>query len=413
MPRQRRLTGCARPYLRAIVLGMCLLSLALAPAFGGQAGQFTIRAKGRAAAQTLPDFHPVAGRILHLQSVEAATAKAEWQTAPLQPPYEVSGWVYLAGASYDDLILYRARDDKGEPTDVTVMLREHASKMPDSPDDWHGALWVEDAEGCRSVASVRRPAWNKICVARKSEQEVTVLVNGEAAGSFRARSARPAARIEVGDFSASDGSGEAYWGGMVVSVGQGPTAKQLSVEPWELSATGGGTAEQGLGFDEARRAHLYLQSAEGTSCEAEWGTVRMEVPYQFWCQVYVSEEPYRNFNLICPLDGEGNPTDLQVELDDGEQQAGGEASPVGFVWVIDAEGRHNVGSIARGAWHELTIRRRKERTVDLLIDGVPVKSCPSRSSKPVASYRFGDFSSESSVGEAYWYKIRLVHVPKE
>jgi len=411
MPRQ--LANSARPSLCAILLVICVLSLALAPCFGGQSGQFTIRAKGKAAAQTLPDFRPVAGPILHLQSTETGIAKAEWQAPPLQAPYEVSGWVYLAGAGYDDLILYRARDDKGEPTDVTVMLREHPSKMPESPDDWHGALWVEDAGGCRSVTSLHRPAWNKVCVARKSEQEVALIVNGQAVGSFRARSVRPAARIEVGDFSATEGSGEAHWGGMVVSVGQGPAAKQQPVGPWELSATGGGTAEQGLGFDEARRAHLYLQSAEGTSCDAEWGTVSMEVPYQFWCLVYVSDSPYHSFNLICPLDGEGNPTDLQVELDDGEPQAAGEAPAPGFVWVIDAEGRHNVGSIARGAWHELTIRRRKERAVDLLIDGMPVKSCPSRSTKPVASFRFGDSSSQSSVGEAYWYKIRLVHVPKE
>ena len=399
----------SRPYIRMLLAG-CLILAWPACSFGGQVGHFTLRTKGKAAAHIMPDFRPVAGPILHLRADGSSTARAECEIPDLQPPYELSYWFYVTLERYDDLVIYQAADGGGEPTDITVMLREAETKMPPSPDDWHGMVWVKDAGAMRSVCNLRRPGWHRVRIARKSEREVSLAVNGEVIGTYQARSPRPASRIELGDLSSTDGSGEAYWGRTTIRAGEGP---DVSLDAWKLAATGTGAAEQGLGFDEVRTAHLYLRRDASSSCDAQWGPVEMEVPYQFWCQVYVSESPYQHFNVICPLDGEGQPTDLQVEFNDGEAGAAGEAPAEGFVWVVDAEGRHNVGSITRGVWHELTIRRRKEHTVDLLIDGVPVKTCPSRSTKPVASYRFGDFDADSSAGEAYWYKIRLLKIPRE
>jgi hypothetical protein len=147
--------------------------------------------------------------------------------------------------------------------------------------------------------------------------------------------------------------------------------------------------------------------------EAKWGTFTISVPYHFWCQAYVSDEPYRDFSVIGPLDREGQPTDVELSFEDGEQQAGAGPDKQGFIWVTDAEGRHQVGSVARGVWHEFAMSRQTATKVALLIDGRPVGTFLSRSANPVAAYRFGDFSRRSSRGEAYWYRIRAVQVPKE
>jgi len=391
----------------AVLLAACFIVAWGACSFGGQVGHFTLRTKGKAAAHIMPEFRPVAGPILHLRADAPSTARAERELPEVGPPYELSFWFYVTMERYDDLVVYGAKDEKGEPTDVTVMLREAPTKMPASPDEWQGMVCVKDAEALKSVGDLRRPGWHRVNIARTSETEVSLSVNGQVIGTYRALSARPARRIELGDFSSSDGAGEAYWARAGLRAGD---KRDVSLDPWQLTATGKGAAEQGLGFDEVRTAHVYLRSDAASSCDAQWGPVEMEVPYQFWCQVYVAERPYQHFAVISPFDGDGAPTDLQVEFHDGES---GEPPSEGFVWVTDAQGRHNVGSITRGVWHELTIRRRKERTVDLLIDGALAKSCPSRSTKPVASYRFGDFEADSSVGEAYWYKIRLLKIPRE
>ena len=402
----------ARLLLKGGLLVACLVIAAVNPSVAGQMGDWTIKAKGKAVAQTWPEFRPVAGDLLRLSSDADSTTRAECETGEISIPYRISWWIYVVNARYDDLVIYHARDEDGEPTDVSVMFREHPDKMPLSPDDWHGMVWIEDAEGCRSVSHVLRPGWHHFEIVRKSQEAVEFAIDGNAIGTYSARSEKPAAGLIVGDLSSTDGSGEAYWGAVIVSVGEGQTAREIAIAKWMLTATGAGLAEQGIGLEKVRFSHLFLRSHPGSGAEAEWGTVRVEVPYQFWCQVYISDDPYQSFSVICPLDADGQPTDFEILFDDADAASASEVPEEGFVWVVDAEGRHNVGSITRGVWHQMTIRRRTRSAVALLIDDVPLGTFISRSEKPVVSFRFGDFSAQQSAGEAYWYRIRLVQVPK-
>ncbi len=379
-------------------------------------GHWQLRAEGSASAQTQPEFAPVAGDLLHLRSEARSTASASAPLGEPTIPYRVSWWLYVIGDMYDDFVVYQAKDSAGEPTDITLMLRETWEKLPQSPDDWHGMVWVRDAKGDHSVAHLRRPGWHRLEIARKSEQEVELRINGDVIGTYQARGLKPAREVEVGDSSTSEGAGEAYWGATVITCGQGPAAVQSAVRAWRVQATEGGRAEQGSEFQEVRRAQLYLRDVAGKEaarCQAEWGQVQVAVPYQFWCQVYVSEQPYQAFSVVCPLTREGKPTDIEVQFEDEPGAAGEKGPQQGFVWVVDREGRHGVGSVTRGVWHELILRRRTAQEVDLLIDGRPVHTFASRSTDPVASYRFGDFAAENQAGEAYWYRIGLVQVPKD
>jgi len=401
--------------ITAVIGGLCTALAGAGSSWAGRMGQWTLQSKGGAKAQTLPDFRPVSGDILHLKSEAASTATAESKELDLAIPYQVSCWIYVTDKRYDDLVVYGANDQEGQPTDITVMFREDPGKLPVSPEDWHGLVWVQDGKECHSVSYLRRPGWHRLAVSRKSEGEVALLINGEEVGTYPARSPKPARRLRLGDFSAADGYGEAYWGEVTTTSGEGAGNKEVALGGWQLSATGGGAAEQGGECEEARCVHLYLESGPQSSSEAVWGTVTVGVPYQFWCQVYVSEQPYHEFNLVLPLDREGKPTDLQVILDDGDggSPAASAESKKASVWVVDEKGRRQVGSLTRGVWHEVMMQRRKLTQVGLLLDGMPVDNFVSPSSNPVASYRFGNMEPEAAAGEAYWYRIRLVQVPRD
>jgi hypothetical protein len=379
----------------------------------GKVGDWTFRTDGAGVAERLPEFRPVTGEVLHIKSDAGSTAKAESEPLEVGIPYQVSWWMYAAAEPYDDIVVYQGSDEQAKETDIAVIFRESEEKLPATPDEWQGMVWVQDAAGWHSVAQLRRPGWHRFRLDRKSENDVELLINGEVIGSYPARSARPVRRVAVGDFSASEGAGEAYWGQMQVSQGAGEAGKAVLVSKWTLAATGSGAAEQGQAFEEVRRAHLYLKCDSESPAEAKWGTFALEVPYHFWCQVYVSQEPYQDFCVIGPLDREGQPADVELSFDDGEQQAGAGPDKQGFVWVTDAKGRHQVGSVTRGVWHDFAMSRQTGTKVAILIDGRPVGTFLSRSANPVVAYRFGDFSRRSSRGEAYWYRIRAVQVPKE
>ncbi len=398
--------------LSAALVAACMVTTGLGISFAGQKGHFTMRSEGKAVAQTLPDFGPVAGELLHIRTDAASAATATSNPLDVTFPYAARWWFYVTAERYDDFLVYQSVDAKDKPTDVTIMLREAQEKLPPSPDDWRGMVWIHDANGCQSVTQLRRPGWHHISLARKGENEVEVEIDRVVLGSYAARSPNPAEHIQLGDLSTEDGAGEAYWGRITIAQQTEAAAREISVDTWNMDSSAGGTAEQRIGFEKARRAHLYLQTDDTSRCDAKWGDVRVNVPYQFWCQFYVSEQPYESFCVICPLDRENMPTDFELQLDD---TAGSEAEngSEGLMWVVDAEGRHNAGPLARGVWHNLAIRRRSARNVDLLIDDVSAGRYVSRSPNPVTAFRFGDFSSQSNSGEAYWYKLRLVQVPEE
>lgn len=379
----------------------------------GKVGDWTFRTDGAGVAQRLPEFRPVSGDLLHIKSEADSTAKAEAGPLEVCIPYQVSWWMYATGDPYDDMVVYQASDEQGQQTDIVVIFRESEEKLPATPEEWHGMVWVQDAAGWHSVAHLRRPGWHRFRLDRKSEKEVALLINGEVIGAYAAPSARPVRRIALGDFSASEGAGEAYWAQMEMSQATGEAGAQTLVSKWDLVKTAGAIAEQGQAFEQVRRAHLYVKCDNEAPAEAKWGTFTISVPYHFWCQVYVSQEPYQDFCVVGPLDSEGQPTDVELSFEDGEQQAGAGPDKQGFIWVTDAEGRHQVGSVTRGVWHEFAMSRQTSTKVALLIDGRPVGTFLSRSANPVVAYRFGDFSRRSSRGEAYWYRIRAVQVPKE
>ena len=409
-PRPVRTRRC---FLRAVLAGVCLFLVAQGDSVAGQMGGLTVKTEGGAVAQKKPEFQPVRGDLVHLSSDDDSTATAESSPFEARIPYSCSWWLYVTGEPYDDLVIYKARDADGDPTDVTLLLRELRAKFPDNPEDWHGALWVEDGDGLQSVSHLRRPGWRLFSLVRKSESEVDLLVDREVVGTYAARSDKPAQRIELGEFSSSDGAGEAYWGEISITAASGGADEQTSPGPWRLAATGAGRAEQGSEFEKVRQAHLYLRTETESRCEAEWGTISIRAPYHFWCQVYVSDDPYRDFSVISPLGADGQPTDIQLVFDDEAGAADSEAAEQGFVWVTDAEGRHSVGSVTRGVWHDFAISRRSQTEAALWIDGVPLKKTfAARGAGPVASYRFGDFGSQSSCGEVYLYRIRLVPIPK-
>jgi len=371
---------------------------------------------GGAVAQTRPTFAPAAGPALHLLSQDNSTATARCEVSGVSVPYRVSWWLHVEAETYDDFVIYQASDEAGQPTDVTIMFRERPEKMPESPEDWRGMVWVQDAAGPKSVCSIRRPGWHRVEVVRKSAGEVVVRINSEEIGTYQARSGKPARKIEVGDANASEGAGEAYWAGLQVTSGLAGASKVVAASPWVSSATGAGLSDYGVGLDEVEKAHLYLHNRPGkepSKCEAVWGDVKVEIPYQFWCQVYVSEQPYQDFSVICPFGGEGKPTDVEVEFQDPGARAAPGTPAEGFVWVIDANGRHAAGSASRGVWHEIIMRRQSPREVIVLIDDRPVGTFASRSQAPVTRYRFGDFGADQQRGEAYWYRIRLVPIPKD
>jgi hypothetical protein len=399
--------------MRALVLGLFALLVAPGTCAAGKMGGWTMRTEGEAAAQRQAKFHPLQGDLLHVRSDEESTATADSGPFQVSIPYRCSWWLYVTGERYDDLVIYRARDAADDPTDVMVLLRE----FPENPEDWHGVLWVEDRDGLQSVRHLRRPGWRLFSLVRKSEDGVDLLVDHELVGTYAARSAKPAQRIELGDFSASDGAGEAYWGEMAVALGLEGSGERVFAGSWQLDATGTATAEEADASEEVRRAHVYLRSSTESPCEAEWGPIAIGVPYHFQCQVYVSDDPYRDFTVISPLGADGQPTDIQLIFSDeagaaAPEAADPEVADQGFVWVTDAEGRHSVGSVTRGVWHDFAISRRSQKEVALWVDGAPVKSFATRGPGPVASYRFGDFGSQSSCGEAYWDRIRLIPIPK-
>jgi len=401
----------------ALVVGLTVVHWT-GTSLAGRAGGWTLRARGDGVAQTWPDFRPVAGPLLHLRSENQSTASAETEAPKLTLPYAVSWWIYVTQEKYDDLIVYQAKDEQGAPTDVKLMFREAEAKLPANPEEWRGIVWVEDGSGCHSVAPIGRPGWHRLCLDRKSESAVDLLIDGTLVGTYAARSAKPARLIEVGDFSASDGAGEAYWGEVRIAPGGEGSAGEATLGGWRCAAFGAGVAELDRGCEGVRQANLYLRSSSKASCEAEWGTLgrEIEIPYHFWCQVYVSEQPYQDFKVVCPLAADGQPTDIEIEFDekpDAAASGSSEPSQQGFIWVTDAQGRHSMGSVARGVWHEFAITRRKPGEVALWIDGAPVKTFASRSAKPAASFRFGDAASETTCGEAYWFWIRLVQIPKE
>jgi hypothetical protein len=407
-------------YWRAGRIALCaaLVGAAIALAAGGiglagKIGDWAFRTEGAGVAERLPEFRPVTGDVLHIKSDASSTAKAESEALAVAVPYQVSWWMYATGEPYDDMVVYQAMDEEGKDTDISVIFRESEEKLPATPDEWQGMVWLQDAAGWHSVAQLRRPGWQRFRLNRKSEKEVELLINGEVIGSYPALSARPVRRISVGDFSVSEGTGEGYWNQMQVSPGAGAAGKEAVVSKWGLAATGSGAAEQGLGFEEIRRAHLFVKCGGEAPAEAKWGTFMIEVPYHFWCRVYVSEEPYRDFCVVGPLNRGGNPTDIELSFDDQEAPAGAGPDQQGFIWVADAEGKHQVGSVTRGVWHEFAMSRQTKTQVALLIDGRPAGTFVSRGADPVAAYRFGDFSRRSSRGEAYWYRIRLVQVPKQ
>jgi hypothetical protein len=404
--------GTGRVILCAVLAGATIILAAANVCVAGRMGHWTIKTEAGAVAQTKAEFQSVRGDLVHLSSDDESTATAESDPFEARMPYSCSWWFYVTREPYDDLVIYRARDADGDPTDVTVMLRELRAKVPEDPEEWRGALWVQDRDELQSVCHLRRPGWRLFSLVRKSEDEVELLIDREVVGTYAARSAQPAQRIELGDFSATDGAGKAYWGEMKISAASEGTGHEISPGHWRLAATGTGKAEQGSEFETVRRTHLYLRTDTESRCEAEWGTITVQMPYHFWCQVYVSEEPYQSFSVICPLGADGQPTDIQLIFDDEAGAADSEAAEQGFVWVTDAEGRHSVGSVTRGVWHDFAISRRSQREVALWIDGVPVKTFTARGRGPVASYRFGDFGSRSSRGEAYWSRIGLVPIPK-
>lgn len=177
---------------------------------------WTVGHSGRGITRLRPSQLHHSAPVLRIASDAPSTAWASSPPFNLRLPYRATFWVRVSRQPYNGFTIYDAVDSAGRKTDIRVYLHDDRGDYSASA-GWHGELWVKDAAGRYSVASVPRGQWVKFDIERHRRNQVTLFINDQALGTFTSRSRRPLARIErIGDTDQQWWAGQASWGPVVV-----------------------------------------------------------------------------------------------------------------------------------------------------------------------------------------------------